>query len=241
MLMKYVFTILLFVASFLPARACTYAFIRTFCESVRPYNPVLLGVVTRHYTAGAHLMDVRVLEWIKPLGIPLNDISIIGGISECQYGPGNFAIGDTLILAPDQDHRSYINAAHSTFSLFDCAVSFMRVRNGIVQGAIRDGLNSAPLAAIHAELGMCIDNIGPDELNLFPNPTNVHFDIVLPGIVTPDRVRFYNILGQEVFLEMNVNTTERRIRVNTHPIRAGVYFVILQYGSYRRTLKWVKA
>ncbi|MBX2926797.1 MAG: T9SS type A sorting domain-containing protein [Saprospiraceae bacterium] len=240
--MKYIFTILLFVVSFLQARACTCAPIRTFCESVRPHNPVLLGVVTRHYIAGAHLMDVRVLEWLKPLGIPLNNITIIsGGGGDCRYGTGNFAIGDTLILAPDQDHRSYINAAHSTFSLFDCAVSFMRVRNGIVQGTIREGLNSAPLAAIHAELGMCIDNIGPDGLKLFPNPTNVHFDIVLPGIVTPDRVRFYNTLGQEVFLEMNFNTTERRIRVNTDALRAGVYFVVLQYGSYRRTLKWVKA
>lgn len=107
------FTILLIMVSLLPARAlslCPHAYL---LQKRTPYNPVLLGVVTLHYIAGAYLMDAQVLEWIKPLGIPSNNIIIISGNGgDCRHGTGNFAIGDTLISAPDQDNPPYINTAH---------------------------------------------------------------------------------------------------------------------------------
>jgi hypothetical protein len=242
--MKYIFTTVFFFAFFfsaLPAHACRCIPIRTFCESVRPVNPVLLGVVTRHYTfAGAELMDVKVLEWLKSPGFPISDITIVGGDGgDCRIRTEHFMLGDTLILAPDL--FSLQNAVHITFGLSSCAVSFLRVNNGVVQGAIREGLNSVHLSSLISELGMCIDDAALYDIKLFPNPVGSRFQLWLSGAFLPEQVIFYNVLGQEVVLNSSIDETKSRLTVDAESLSAGVYFAVLQFGSYRRTFKWVKS
>jgi hypothetical protein len=246
--MKYIFTTLFFFASFLsalPAHACRCFPIRSFCESIRPENPVLLGVVTRHYaSAGANLMDVKVLEWLKSPGFPISDITIVGGDGgDCLIRTEDFMSGDTLILTPVLFFLSpEINAEHITFGLFGgCAVPFLRVNNGVVQGVIREGLNSVHLSSLVSELGMCIDDVVLNDIKLFPNPVGSRFQLWLSGAFLPEQVRFYNVLGQEVVLNSSIDETKSRLTVDAESLSAGVYFAVLQYGSYRRTFKWVKS
>lgn len=248
--MKYIFTTLFFFASYLsalPAHACRCFPIRTFCESIRPENPVLLGVVTRHYTsAGSNLMDVKVLEWLKSPVFPISDITIVSGDGgDCRINTDHFTLGDTLILTPDLfslQHYPEINAEHITFSLFGgCAVPFLRVNNGVVQGAIREGLNSVHLSSLVSELGMCLDDVVLNDIKLFPNPVGSRFQLQLSGAFLPEQVRFFNVLGQEVVLNSNVDETISLLTVDAELLSAGVYFAVLQYGSYRRTFKWVKS
>jgi hypothetical protein len=245
--MKYIFTTLFFFASFLsalPAHACRCFPIRTFCESVRPENPVLLGVVTRHYISGRALMDVKVLEWIKSPGFPISDITIVSGVGgDCLINTDHFTLWDTLILTPDLFSSSpEINAEHITFGLLGgCVVSFLRVNNGVVQGSIREGLNSVHLTSFVSELGMCIDDVVLHDIKLFPNPVASRFQLQLSGAFLPEQVRFFNVLGQEVVLNSNVDETKSLLTVDAESLSAGLYFAVLQYGSYRRTFKWVKS
>lgn len=247
--MKYIFTAALFLGSLfsaLPAHACRCFPIRTFCESVRPEKPVLLGVVTRHYMSGRALMDIKVLEWIKSPGFPISDITIVGGDGgDCRINTDHFTLGDTLILTPDLfslQHYPEINAAHITFSLFGgCAVPFLMVNNGVVQGAIREGLNSVNLSSFVSELGMCLDGVVLDDIKLFPNPVGSRFQLQLSGAILSEQVRFFNVLGQEVVLSSSLDETKSLLTVDTESLSTGVYFATLQYGSYRRTFKWVKS
>lgn len=246
MLMKYVFTTLFFLATFLsalPALACRCVPIPTFCESVRPQNPVLLGVVTRHYTSGRALMDMKVLEWIKSPGLPISDITIVSGDgADCLIYTDFFSLGDTLVLTPDLFFTpTDINPEYIPFGLDGCAVSFLRVNNGVVQGAIREGLNSVHYSSLVPELGTCIDGVVLNDIKLFPNPVGSGFQLKLSGAFLPEQLRFFNVLGQEIVLNSIVDETKSLFSVDVKTLSAGVYFAVLQYGSYRRTFKWVKS
>ena len=243
--MKYIFTAALFLGSLfsaLPAHACDCITILTFCESVRPENPVLLGVVTRHYGSGSQLMDVRVLGWIKSPGFSISDITIVGGSSAiCLVETNSFMVGDTLLLTPHLLSTPPLEARHLSFNLFGCAVPFLRVNNGVVRGAIRDGLNEAPLSSLISELGRCMEGIVLDDMKLFPNPVGSRFQVQLSGVLFPEQIRFFNVLGQEVVLSSSLDETKSLLTVDTESLSAGVYFAMLQYGRYRRTFKWVKS
>lgn len=247
MLMKYIFTAAFFLGSLfsaLPSHACRCFPTRTFCESVRPEKPVLLGVVTRHYMSGRALMDIKVLEWIKSPGFPISDITIVSGDGgDCLINTDHFTLGDTLILTPDLFFPSpEINAEHITFGLFGgCAVPFLMVNNGVVQGAIREGLNSVNLSSFVSELGMCLDGVVLDDIKLFPNPVGSRFQLQLSGVLFPEQIRFFNVLGQELALSSSLDETKGLLTVDVETLSAGVYFAVLQYGSYRRTFKWVKS
>lgn len=246
--MKYIFTIALFFASIfsvLPAHTCSCIPILTFCESVSPENPVLLGVVTRHYVSGAELMDIQVLNWIKPTGTLLSHITIVGGNgANCWVMNGRFNRGDTIVLTPNQislQHSPEINANHSAFSLSDCAVSFLQVNNGVVRGAVRDGLNSVHLSSFVSELGKCLEGVVLNDLKLFPNPAGRAVQVQFSGAFAPEQIRFFNVLGQEFALSSSLDETKGLLSVDVETLSAGVYFAVLQYGSYRRTFKWVKS
>lgn len=244
--MKYIFTIALLLGSLFSAlqvHACRCIPIRTFCESVHPEKPVLLGVVTRHYMSGHALMDVKVLEWIKSPGFPISDLTIVGGDrGDCMINTDRFTLGDTLILMPDLFFPSpAINAEHITFGLSECVVSFLMVNNGVVEGAIQEELNSVPMSSFVSELGMCIDDVVLNDIKLFPNPVGSRLQLQLSGTFLPEQLKFFNVLGQEVVLNSNVDETKSLLTVDAEWLSAGVYFAVLQYGSYRRTFKWVKS
>lgn len=245
MLMKYLFTFalsLVFYFVAVPARGCDCISSPSFCESVAPDNSIILGVVKQRYHSGDDLLDIEVLEWIKPTGIPLPHITLIGGNGgNCVVVNDYFNRGDTIVLTPSQlQHHLPANAHHTAFILSECAVSFLRVKNGVVKGNIRDNLSEVHLSAFVSVLKECVDGIELNDMKLFPNPVGDIFHIQLSGALLPDRVRFYNVLGQEVSLHSILDSTGRRLSVNTSSLSAGVYFAVLQFGNYRRTFKWVK-
>jgi len=92
-----------------------------------------------------------------------------------------------------------------------------------------------------SELGMCIDGVVLNDIKLFPNPVGSRFQLWLSGAFLPEQVRFYNVLGQEVVLNSSIDETKSRLTVDAESLSAGVYFAVFQFGSYRRTFKWVKS
>lgn len=86
-----------------------------------------------------------------------------------------------------------------------------------------------------------MEGIVLDDMKLFPNPVGSRFQVQLSGVLFPEQIRFFNVLGQEVVLNSNVDETKSLLTVDVETLSAGVYFAMLQYGRYRRTFKWVKS
>jgi hypothetical protein len=233
----------IFTVAALPVFACSCLTITHFCESVGPGQAIAYGVVVEKDASGSWWMNVAVLDWTSAGASAPDTITIRGGSgADCLVVLAHFSVGDTVVLAPTASSPDWdpgFETPYPLYVLYECARTFLMVKNGRVTGPIREGLSEQPYAAFKADLAGCIfESSRP--IRSFPNPATEGFTILNPSGLLPDRMRFVNALGQEVTLAVQMTAGQTSMWVTTTGLPAGVYFAVLDFGYVRRTLKWVK-
>lgn len=245
--LKFSFTASLILGSMAISHACSCSWPTPdhFCRSVNENNHIVLAVVTD--IPHSYSMDVDIVENIH-LSAGLDTISILGqdGLN-CGEGIGNFAIGDSVILAlfngVTQDAQDGNNF---NWSISGCGLHYLRYSNGMVVGGIDYEEDSTSFQIFSEGIMDCIElssatneDFIEENVIISPNPTSDYLNI---NIESASGVEYYfdiidvsgNIIQANIFL----NTSNKRVDLSH--IASGVYFLRSKNTSEMVSKKFVK-
>jgi len=77
------------------------------------------------------------------------------------------------------------------------------------------------------------------DLKVYPNPVNNHFNINLGDREGSGQIRMYNLSGKLVFTK-RINEPENILNVDASVLKSGLYLINVQIGSISKTLKIIK-
>jgi len=192
-------------------------------------------------------MDVLVVENI--LGnLIVDTISIVNTFTSCDLFHDGFEIGDEVIL--NRIDESIIDdfSGHPYISPGSCSSILLTLKDGIVNGNIREELNTQSFDEFKSSIGACSDLTALDRwitqiderLFIFPNPCTDYF-FVNTSIIVNEKGTYalYDALGQLIQKgEQYLNNQSFRIEVKNYP--RGVYFLKIQVRDQMVTKKILK-
>lgn len=168
----------------------------------------------------------------------------------CRVYTSNFEIGDAIILGiKKMEAASGIpEESIGDYWLPACGVTFLKINNGIVEGAISLGINSMLLEdfefymenmtyATDCIITNTIDQ-NPFEnntINLYPNPSHEVVFISCENCGEIDELTIYNTSGQ--VKNIRFAKEEKLIRLYLEDFEKGIYFVKLKSQDYFQTYK----
>lgn len=239
--------LLAFILQYDIAKACTCAYIPTFCETITynsdviiPYFSVIRGTVV---SQESDRMKVRVVDHIGGTAPASQEIFIRSGNgADCGEFTGGFEVGKDFIFAMNTGWG--LNA--DQYSLTICGISWLRINNEVVEGKIAPGINTLN----YSKLGT-IDDCGKLSLTkkiglftIYPTLTSVG-----PSIIFDRDASDPIFIQWEIFSNIGKLIAENKSQlfepgdqftVDMEHYPAGVYLLRLQRGEERKVIKVVK-
>lgn len=244
--MKIIFTlVVLFVVGLTPkVSACDCMPIPNFCESITFNN-------------NGQILNYLSIYRIKVNAILTNGLNV--SVRQTYFGDnlagrqlfledGN---GDCILIASNslEDDTEYIVAASrsssDTIFLSACFVSFLKVKNGMVTGAIKPGVNSVRLSEF-PDLANC-GNLTPTLIGgLVVRPTLVsnEVEISTTSLFKPEdlKLKVFDVAGRVVFQSNHPDFgSDSAAKVNMKDWSAGAYFLHLEIAGKKIAVKLMKA
>jgi hypothetical protein len=136
-----------------------------------------------------------------------------------------------------------------TFTIFDSYGDGINTNGGLGSYSLKDENNivfaSGGTFLYNESKGFTFGNLNSDsfefsnEIYLYPNPTKDFLNISIPSFLeTPNRYYITNTLG-EIILKKEV-LKRNDLTVDTSCLSQGIYFVIIEKGTEKHTLKFIK-
>ena len=205
--MKYTITLFAFLFSpFLQkVTACDCFYIPTFCQAItyenngeiRDYLHIYHVTVAVKQTDG---MSVNIHQTFFGENLAGQSIFISSGDgANCNLITSQFEVGESLVIAAAKSIDNWY--------MSECYVSFLKVENGMVSGAIAEGVTNVPLAEFHT-LANCGDlqlnpisepNI-PDYISLTPTLTDG--TVILKSLIQLPadlHLQVFDVAGRQIF------------------------------------------
>jgi len=228
--------ILLIQFAFSPSiQACTCAYIDVFCGVVDEGQNIVRAEIID--SVGVQLRSIKIIDNIN-LETTKDTIIIQGGNgANCGENLNQFNIGDTLVLALQEDFPSMENY----FLEGDCGPHFLRYFEGRVSGNITPDSTSMSYEKFVSDLQTCIDfnintnNITASQYNIQLAPIPVHNELRIS--LEDNRIlqyEVYNISGQLITSKYGLN--EEQLQLNWDHWEAGLYVIrlVLENGVFSR-------
>lgn len=251
--MKKTLTILSFLILGLgqKAAACNCFFIPNFCEAIT-------------YQNNGQIHDFLTIQRIKVLSLGTNGLVV--GVSKTFFGEN--LVGQSLFLRDGngadcglfastnlQLGEEYIVASYKDngeIMLSECYVSFLKIENETVVGAIAPGITAVAVADFPG-IGNC-GNLGPTAVkgpiasrNFVVTPTLATDMVTIQAKASPNlqraelKLTVFDVTGRVVFQKKYADFGfYTPAIIDTQTWGAGVYFLQLQAGDERATVKMMK-
>lgn len=248
--MKKALPFIFFLAILLQAgisKACTCAYIGTFCETITynsevisPYLCVIRGTVI---SQESDRMKVKVVDHLGGAVPSASEVFIISGNgANCGEFTGGFEVGKDFVFAMNTGW----GMNEDSYSLSICGVSFLRINNNIVEGKIAPGINSVS----YNKLGTINDcgNLSLSKkiglFSIYPTLTSTGPSIFLDSDASdPVGIEWemFSNIGQ-LIAENKSQTFEPgdQITIDMEHYPTGVYLLRLQRAGERKVFKIVK-
>lgn len=223
--MKKYITLLILLILLGPSKgfSCSCLTPSSFCESITDENGQTLewvtAIVRAKLVSDTNRKDVQVSEVIYG-SIAQSEMVIL--YDWCTLYVHELEFGAEYIFA--------LKEFEGDFSLLNCAVSFLKIENEVVKGAIAPGINSMDYKDL-ASLETCGDAFKFFSLDrhvkLFPNPTIDHIKIQNihdEASINLD-LRVYDIHGRLILMRSNVQgiLPEEQWVIDIESYSSGVY------------------
>ncbi|MEM6963820.1 MAG: T9SS type A sorting domain-containing protein [Bacteroidota bacterium] len=226
--------------------ACDCLVTTTFCETVSQLDPniesnvfVLRVKITEEKNDG---VDAKVQ---KVLFGELSDTEIFvrsGNGANCGVETSLFSEGEEYIFVLG------FSPTFSSFSLHLCHVSYLKIEDEIIKGAIASGVSSLPYEDL-STLTSCGSGLDffvlKDALTIFPNPTTDMIRIKNSSNIESSsrlRLEMVDVLGQDLGFsqkEDGIQVGEEWI-INVEKLATGVYFFKITSREQKEVFKIVK-
>ncbi len=240
--MKKYILFFLFTTFFLPKVnfGCSCLSPSTFCESITNSNGnirpevILRGKFFSNFS-GEHKIEVNQLIYGN---ISQRELTLVYG----QY---------SLFFQNLEDGNEYIfalNLANDRYTLLGCAISFLKIDNGMVSGKITPGIDRMDYGDIIdlKDCGNAFDLISLEKnILLFPNPTDGSIKIRnLSSEISLEHVQFkiFDMIGKELFADMQnvILLPEDNLKIDIEHFPSGVYIIEFSANFTERIFKVVK-
>lgn len=243
--MKSFLTIIcLLIGVFQFSKACSCLFIDNFCESIADEN----GVIWPGFNI--HLVEVKIqndngisVEIIKTLhgnDMAGSSLFIINGIeADCRRRTTDYEVGKQYIFT--------VYFADNIWAVPFCGISWLDVNDGIVSGAIADGVTQLSFEEFE-DLTLCTGTTGVDEpgrlgVRVLPTLASGHVRVEAletTGLPSLD-LRVYDAQGRLVLSRQDLPLEKGNpVSLDVADWRPGVYFFLLFAGNRQAVVRIVK-
>ncbi|MEZ4960961.1 MAG: T9SS type A sorting domain-containing protein [Saprospiraceae bacterium] len=246
--MKATLTPFLFASIFFFGKtsACNCIFIGDFCQTITyENNGEIIGYLNIYHarvTAKTNTgMKVGIFKTFHGEALEGQEIFITSGNgADCKIITDQFQVGQEMIIAAGK--------ADSLWWLSDCGVSYLKVENGQVIGAIAPGVTEVALPEF-ASLANCGNLTSTGEpkpgysIRIQPNLAHHKVSITTTASFTNDlALNVYDVTGRLVYHAVEKGfSASNALQVEVLNWSAGIYFFTINMAGKQEVFKVVKA
>lgn len=235
-----IFTSLALVLTTSAVMACSCIYIPTFCETIS------FGVTGTEYSYHIALVetDKKFNDGmrIKVLDVLYGDLASDhtymirkGNGADCQVNTDGLDEKKQYLMALGGPSES-----SEFLYLFECGVTYLPVTNGIVNGPVADGVNSAGLNELKAIMGC--EGLEHDQsvYAIYPNPAS-NIIKIKSSVIDPSGIKLtiHAINGSLIRSEDIDFAADTLKQVDVSGLSSGVYLFTIEYTGRKTTQKIV--